>query len=415
MADEKIRVVIVDDIAETRENIRKLLQFEADVEVVGVARTGREGIDLAKEMKPDVVLMDINMPDMDGISATEAIRKVLPSVQIVILSVQSDPNYMRRAMLAGARDFLAKPPTVDELTGAIRRAGVMAHDEKKKMSQAYVTQTADGGYSPLMVGGIHGHVITVYSPKGGSGCTTLATNLAVVLHNAETPVVLVDGNLQFGDIAIFMKEQSKFSVIDLAPRVDELDRETVESVLVTHSDSGVKILPAPHRPEYAENVTGEQFTKVIRALSQLFSYVVVDTSSALTDITLGAFDASDLIILVTTQEIPAIKNSGLFLGVADVLDIHRSKILFTMNRFDKRIAITPERVGDNLKQEVVSVIPFDDRTVVPSVNKGVPVMIGNKNSPVGRGILELSEAVRKRILELEQSETEQYESKGRHR
>src|SRR3970040_1840035 len=101
MADEKIRVIIVDDIAETRENIRKILQFESDLEVVGVARTGREGIDLAKEVKPDVVLMDINMPDMDGITATEAIRKSLPYIQIVILSVQSDPNYMRRAMQAG--------------------------------------------------------------------------------------------------------------------------------------------------------------------------------------------------------------------------------------------------------------------------------------------------------------------------
>jgi pilus assembly protein CpaE len=414
MADEKIRVVIVDDIAETRENIRKLLQFEADVEVVGVARTGREGIDLAKEMKPDVVLMDINMPDMDGISATESIRKVLPYIKIVILSVQSDPNYMRRAMLAGANDFLSKPPTVEELTSAIRRAGTMAREEKAKISQAFIAQPSGGGYSPLMLGGINGHVITVYSPKGGSGCTTLATNLAVALFNEETPVALVDGNLQFGDVAIFMKEQSKFSIIDLAPRVEELDRETVDSVMVKHTESGVKILPAPYRPEYAENVTGEQFTKVLHALSQMFAYVIVDTASALTDITLGAFDASDLIMLVTTQEIPAIKNAGLFLGVADALDIRRKSILFVMNRFDKRIAITPERVGDNLKQEIVSVVPFDDRTVVPSVNKGVPLMVANKTSPVARAILDLAETIRKRILELENTTEETYE-KGKHR
>src|SRR5512147_2372350 len=108
MAD-KIRVLIVDDVAETRENVRKLLQFEADIEVVGAARTGREAIQLSDELKPDVVLMDINMPDMDGISATEAIRARQPAVQIIILSVQGDQNYMRRAMLAGARDFLTKP------------------------------------------------------------------------------------------------------------------------------------------------------------------------------------------------------------------------------------------------------------------------------------------------------------------
>ena len=76
--------------------------------------------------------MDINMPDIDGIVATETIRKAMPFVQIVILSVQGDPNYMRRAMMAGARDFLTKPPSVDELTSAIRRAGRMAQEERAK-------------------------------------------------------------------------------------------------------------------------------------------------------------------------------------------------------------------------------------------------------------------------------------------
>ena len=413
MADEKIRVIIVDDIAETRENIRKLLQFESDVEVVGVARTGKEGIDLARESKPDVVLMDINMPDMDGITATEAIRKILPATQIVILSVQNDPNYMRRAMLAGARDFLAKPPTVDELTNAIRRAGIMAHEEKAKSHQVYAAQGAGGSYASMIGGGLNGHIITVYSPRGGSGCTTIATNLAIALFNEETPVALVDGNLQFGDIAIFMKEQSKFSVVDLASRVDEIDRDTIENVMIKHADSGVKILPAPHRPEYAENVTGEQFSKVLEALRQMFAYVIVDSSSALTDITLGAFDNSDIIVLITTQDIPSIKNAGLFLGVSDALDINRVHILFTMNRFDKRIGITAERVGDNLKQEIVSVIPFDDRTVVPSVNKGVPLMVSSKSTPVARAILDLSEAVRKRILELENDEDAGSVNKGK--
>src|SRR5512139_1558091 len=142
---EKTRVVIVDDIAETRENIRKLLQFEPNVEVVGVARTGREAIDIAKDVKPDVLLMDINMPDMDGIAATEIIRKMVPFTQIVILSIQNDPNYMRRAMLAGARDFLTKPPTIDELNSAIRRAGSNARDERAKVPQTIGTQGSKSG------------------------------------------------------------------------------------------------------------------------------------------------------------------------------------------------------------------------------------------------------------------------------
>jgi pilus assembly protein CpaE len=400
---EKIRVIIVDDIAETRENIRKLLQFENDVDVVGVARTGREGLDLSKEAKPDVILMDINMPDMDGITATESIRRNVPFAQIVILSVQSDPNYMRRAMLAGARDFLTKPPSIDELTSAIRRAGAMAHEERLKSNQSFLPQgTGVGTTAMSMPNATFGKVIIVYSPKGGTGCTTVATNLAVSLNNEETPAALVDGNLQFGDVAVFLNEQGKNSVVDLAPRADELDPDVVQGVMITHAPSGVKVLTAPYRPEYAESVTGEQFSKVLRYLRRMFSYVIVDTSSSLTDITLGAFDASDLLVLVTTQDIPSIKNCRLFLDLADALGINRKRILFIMNRFDKRIGITPEKVSENFKQEIVAVIPLDDRVVGPSINRGIPFMLGDKSRPVARGILSITEVIRQRLSELEE-------------
>src|SRR5574340_400640 len=132
MPGDKIRVLIVDDIAETRENIKKLLQFESDVEVVGAARSGKEGIQLAQELNPDGVLMDINMPDIDGITATETIRQKSPQIQVVILSVQGDQNYMRRAMLAAARDFLTKPPMGDELISAVRRSGEMSRADRSR-------------------------------------------------------------------------------------------------------------------------------------------------------------------------------------------------------------------------------------------------------------------------------------------
>lgn len=397
----KIRVIIVDDIAETRENIRKLLQFESDVEVIGVARSGREAIDLSREAKPDVVLMDINMPDMDGITATDAIRKVLPFVQIVILSVQSDSNYMRRAMMAGATDFLTKPPTIDELNSAIRRAGAKAHAERAKVIPAQGMQASVPGISAVSAPlGRVGHIITVYSPKGGSGCTMLATNLAVSLNNEDTSVVLVDGNLQFGDVAVFLNEQGKFSVADLAPRVDELDAEVVENVTVKHAQSGIRVLIAPTRPEYADNVTGEQFNKILNYLRQMYAYVIVDTASALNDITLNAIDMSDLVILLATQDIPAIKNARLFLDVADAAGMDRRRFLFVMNRFDKRIGITPEKVGENLKQEVAAVIPLEERVIV-SVNRGIPMILVDKSRPISRSILSLTELIRQRLSEIE--------------
>ncbi len=407
MADsDKIRVLIVDDVAETRENVRKLLQFEADLEVVSAARTGREAIQLAQETNPDVVLMDINMPDMDGIAATEAIRQKMPFVQVVILSVQGDQNYMRRAMLVGARDFLTKPPMPDELITAIRGAGKVAREERIKTSQALSTPT--GSAAPARVGGVttQGKIIMVYSPKGGTGCTTLAVNLAIALHNEETRAALVDANLQFGDVAVFLNEQGKNSIIDLAPRADELDPEVVENVMIKHAASGIQVLAAPSRPENAEKVTADQFTKVLRYLRQMYAYVVVDTSPYLTDITLSVLDIADVVVLVTTQDIPSIKNGRLFLDLMLTLSIPVDKVSFIMNKFDKRIAITPEKVGENLKQEVVAVIPLDERTVIPAVNRGVPFMLDNKTQPAARGIYTLAEAIRAKVLQRESEETE---------
>jgi len=106
-------------------------------------------------------------------------------------------------------------------------------------------------------------------------------------------------------------------------------------------------------------------------------------------------------VLVTTQDIPAIKSARLFLDLSQTMGIVRERIVFTMNRYDKRIAITPERVGENLKQEVKAVIPLDERTVIPAVNRGVPFMLDNKSQPAARGILGLAEAVRAHLAALE--------------
>jgi pilus assembly protein CpaE len=401
---EKIRVMIVDDVSETRENVRKLLQFESDVDVVGVARTGKEAIQLSQDLSPDVVLMDINMPDMDGISATEAIRAKQPALQVIILSVQGDQNYMRRAMLAGARDFLTKPPMGDELISAIRRAGAMAQTERSKSIPVQVAPIAGNTGAILGYGGPKGKIVTIYSPKGGTGCTTLAVNLAITLNNEDTRVALVDGNLQFGDVAVFLNEQGKNTIIDLAPRAEELDPEIVEDVMLKHAASGLHVLAAPSRPEYAERVSSNQFAKVLEYLRQMYAYVIVDTAAHLTDATLSAIDVSDLIVLVTTQDIPSIKNCRLFLDLLQTLGIERDRILFVMNRYDKRINITPDRVADNLKQEVVSIIPLDEATVTKAVNRGIPFVLESKSQPAARGVFSLAEHVRARIAAQESAD-----------
>ncbi len=395
---EKITVIVVDDIEESREMILRMLQFEPAIKVIGTARTGLEAIDLTQKLMPDVVVMDINMPDMDGISATEAIQKKVSFVQVVILSVQNDSNYMRRAMLAGARDFLSKPPMIDELTIAVKRAGQLAHEEKSR----YVAPFQSGPLNAPVQPGTQvpqmtlGKIIAVYSPKGGVGCTTITVNLATALKNANNKVAVVDTNLLFGDVAVFLNEHSKNTFLELLERSDELDPDIIEDVMIVHSTSGLHIMSSPKLPEINESSYGDSLSKILQYLQQMYHYIIIDTTPHLTDMVQTCLDVADFIVLVTTQDIPSIKNTNQFLSLADASGIGRDRILFVMNRYDRRIAISPERVGETLKQPVLVSIPFEDRIISNSVNRGIPFVTENKNLLASKAIHSLAEIIQEK-------------------
>jgi pilus assembly protein CpaE len=400
--EEKIRVIVVDDIGETRQNITRMLKFESDIEVIGGARSGVEAMELCQQDKPDVVIMDINMPDMDGITATEKIRRKYPFIQVIILSIQNDPSYMRKAMVVGARDFLSKPPMLAELTHAIRSAGKMAKEEKEKANQSFPAGPSSPGTSFTPGRGIKGKVVVVYSPKGGTGCTTIATNLAIGLNTSETKVILVDANLQYGDVAIFLNEQVKNSILEIAPRVDDLDEEVIREVVLKHAATGLNVLAAPPRPEYANRIVLDQFVKLVQFLRQYYAYIVIDTSSYLSDVVQAALDNADVIVLITSQDIPSVKNCHLFLALADGSGIKRERIVFLMNKYDKRISISPERVGENLRQEVLVTVPIDEKVASTAITRGIPFIIDSKALPIGKSILTLTDIVKNRIIKLQE-------------
>ena len=173
MADQ-IRVLIVDDIPETRDHLSKLLGFEGDIDVVGAAASGVEALKLASTLTPDIVLMDINMPDMDGIATTEEMARAVPTASVIMMSVQGEADYLRRSMLAGAREFLVKPFSSDELASSIRQVYSRERDKVTRL----VVPTSTGAPKPTA----HrepGRVIAFFSPKGGVGRTTMAVNTAV--------------------------------------------------------------------------------------------------------------------------------------------------------------------------------------------------------------------------------------------
>ncbi len=386
---DKIRVLIVDDLPETRENVRKLLQFESDVEVIAQAASGEQAVELAKEHLPDIILMDINMPGLDGISASQAIMQSVPSAQIVIMSVQSEADYLRRAMLAGARDFLMKPFSGDELIAAIRRVHQMrpAHVEYTPARQrggAASVQTAD------TVSKREANIITVYSPKGGIGSTTIAVNLAVALAEEGQNTLLLDGSFQFGDVAVMLNIRPSTTIIDLIDRMDELEQDLVSSVTVRH-ESGLNVLMAPPRPEMADLVSEASVKKLLDHMRGYYDYIIIDTSSSLNDVALSMLDASDRIFLVTQQSLPALKNASRFFDLAETLAYSRDKVVLLVNRTSERRGISVEDIANTLKRPVIATLPVDDEAVSRAIDEGKPLVSGrHRRRPVAVALTNLA-------------------------
>jgi YesN/AraC family two-component response regulator len=132
----KLRVLIADDIQETRRNTRLMLATIDDVEVVAIASNGVQAVDLAKENHPDIVLLDINMPEMDGLSAYRQIAQIHPDTGCIIISAEKDTTTLRTAMSIGVQEYLIKPFTGDELEKAIGRVSKRVAEVRQKLAQA---------------------------------------------------------------------------------------------------------------------------------------------------------------------------------------------------------------------------------------------------------------------------------------
>jgi pilus assembly protein CpaE len=382
--EEKIRILIVDDNPDTRDNVSRLLYFEKDLEVTGQAVNGRQGIEMAVKYKPHIVLMDINMPDMDGITATREMALVAPFSQVIIMSVQAEQHYMRQAMAAGARDFQPKPFTVDELVNCIRRVykiGLPVYRQIEAAEQAKGQATAQPQDETIQTEGAP--VIAVFSPKGGIGTSTIAANLAVALQQEQGDVVLMDGDLQFGDILVHLNTKATRTVSDLIQN-NELDAELVPEIALAHN-SGLKLLLAPPQPELADAITPAMVSEIIKSLKKHFKIVVVDTSSQLNDKTLIILDNADYILVVTTPELPAIKSTKLFLELAEQLEFSAERVGVVINRATLPGGISPDKMEKALKLKQSYRIPYDPKMHL-AINRGAAVNQQEPTAPSAQAV-----------------------------
>ena len=388
---EPIKVVIVDDIVETRDHLAKLLSFESDMVVTESVGSGEEAVKVVGDKPTDVILLDINMPGLDGIETAEQLAVSAPTASIIMMSVQGEPDYLRRAMLAGAREFLVKPFSADELAASIRQVHQRERQKMHRVAGAMPTHHGTAAAEPRR--GL-GKVVTFFAPKGGVGRTTLAVNFAVAAKSEMNKrVALVDGGLQFGDVGVLLNLNPKNqSIADVARELVTGDTETLEATLVDHS-SGVRVLMAPPSPEMAELVTADHITRIVNALKHTHDLVVIDSTSLLQDATLAFFDVSDVILTVLTLEITNIKNIRSFLALADQLGYGDEKVQLVLNRADSGYGIRLQDVESSIGRKIQHSIVSDGRTVVFALNRGVPFVVAARQTRVSEDIVQMARDV----------------------
>lgn len=374
-----ITVLIADDIEETRASIGRLLSLDPDISVIGQAVDGRDAISKAAELMPDVILMDINMPVMDGIAATEEISFRNLNTSIIIMSVQDEHEYLKKAMLAGARDYIVKPFSNDELVDTIKR--VYNLDKEKRSESVKKAFSSDP------------QIITFFGTKGGVGKTTLAVNTAIALRqNSRAPVVLVDLDLQFGDVAAAMNINPRQSIADLVQESSEIDEELLENYLLVHKPSGVKVLCAPLKPEHGEIVSQSDVERILNVLKDNYQYVLVDTACYFSEPVLTALESSDSIFMVTALDVLTAKNTKMALHIMETLSMQR-RVKVILNSADESMGMKNVDLEHVLGYKIYHSVPNNEKIAVSSLNKGVPFIVTHPNSNIGEGITQLADTL----------------------
>lgn len=397
---DKIKILIVDDNPDTRENVSRLLYFEDDMDVIGQAINGRDGIEQAIALKPHIVLMDINMPDMDGISAAKEMSMTAPYSQVIMMSVQAEQHYMKQAMAAGARDFQPKPFTADELINCIHRVYKIGIPIYQKLEAAQQVQAQRASQAPTETARSEDDtpVIVIYSPKGGIGTSALATNLAIAFQQDFGETVLMDADLQFGDVLVHLNTRATRTMSDLIHE-SGLDIELLADVVLSHS-TGLKLLLGPPQPELADAITPDMVTEIIKGLKRLFKLVIIDTNCKLNDATMAVLDNADYILMVTTPELPAVKSAKLFLELADLLEFGPDRLGVVINRANLPGGINPKQIGKVLKLKHAYFVPYDSKLYL-ATSKGTSIIQEDPSASSARAIRDLARQLRAKLTESE--------------
>jgi len=389
----RVSVAVVESHAPTRERMVSLLSDGvtpfASIEELTARLTGTV---------PVVVVLGPSCATEDTLAIAERVMMQYPMLATVLVVEELTTTMLQQALRAGVRDVLALSGESGALAHAVQRLAISLDQAPRTNAMvapatstvpATVSAETEAPATPLET--VNGQVLTVFSTKGGAGKSVLSTSLAVALAmRSDKPVCLVDADLQFGDVAVMLKLTPHHTIVDAVAVLDRMDPPLLESLLVTHEPSGLKVMPAPLEPAFADQVGAAEMVAIVEMLRSFCSFVIVDTPAYFNDVVLGLVEVSDKVMLIAGMDIPNIKNVKIGLQTLRLLNTPMEKLLLVLNRANSKVKLDIGEVERTLQIKADILIPSD--VVVPqSVNKGEPVVLHSPKSGVSKSIQSLAD------------------------
>ena len=358
--------------------------------VVGTAATGHEAVRRATELQPDIVLMDIHMPDLDGIQATWLVSSKVPLGGVIMVTSEERIDFLQKAMIAGAQGYVLKPfGDGAELLETIRDT-----HERLLDRQLRTDLPGNGEISAPAVPRRLGKRVAVFGAKGGVGRTLVAVSLALAMRQlTQESVVLMDADFLFGDADLHLNLTTERSILDLLPHIEALDSKLVDQVVGKHS-SGVHLLARPPRPEQADAIKDGDVRTLVSSLGMMYEWVVLDTPPSYDDRMLAVLDLADVYVVVLAPHLGALRNTRHFLEVAKKLGYSEDRMCFVLNRANTSTDLALNDVASVIGTRRIFQLPSAGAQPTQAVNHGRGFLEEQPRAPLAKALQALAEHVR---------------------